>query len=250
MRFRTARRAGILLALVAAAVMLPGAGQSHIPPESDGSTYTWSGATLMNVDVKPWGGGYVRSTPYLIDCPMACIRPWDQGRDITLTAYPTPGHTFESWEGPCAGQGNPCTLKVSGGLIDVRAVFSGQFVPPTPPAPPAPPGPPAPPVVVDPVLTADVVAGECPQCFTTTLTGTGYNPNSPIDILLSYSSPDVGAFGADDIETSDAGGSWVQGFIENCEFDFGTHHGPVEIDVTATDAQGASATAHVSGTCP
>jgi hypothetical protein len=248
MRFRTARRVGVLFALVAAAVMLPGAGQSHIPPESDGSTYMWLGAAVMNVDVKPWGGGYVRSTPYLIDCPMACIRPWDQGREITLTAHPTSGHKFESWEGACAGQGNPCTLKASGSLVDVRAVFSGQFVPPTPP--PAPAAPPAPPVQVNPQLAASVAAGACPQCFTATLTGTGYNPNSPIDILLVYSAPDVGAFGEDDIETSDAAGSWMQGFVENCEFDFGTHHGPVEIDVTATDAQGASASAHVSGTCP
>src|SRR5688572_20410972 len=140
MRFRTARRAGVLFALVAVAAMLPGAAQSHIPPESDGSTYTWTGAATLNVDVKPWGGGYVRSTPYLIDCPMACIRPLEQGREITLTANATPGHKFESWEGAaCAGQGNPCTLKASGGLIDVRAVFSGQFVPPAPPAPAAPP---------------------------------------------------------------------------------------------------------------
>jgi hypothetical protein len=244
MRFKTARRAGVLLALVAAAVVLPGAGQSHIPPESDGATYTFSGAATMNVDVRPWGGGYVRSTPYLIDCPMACVRPWEQGRDITLTAYATPGHTFESWEGACAGQGNPCTLKASGGVIDVRAVFSGQFVPPTPAAPTTPP------VAVDPQLTANVQAGECPQCFTVALTGTGYNPNSSIDILLVYVAPDVGAFEAQDVETSDGAGSWAQGFFENCEFDDGLYSGPVVIDVTATDEQGASASTQVNGTCP
>jgi hypothetical protein len=37
---------------------------------------------------------------------------------------------------------------------------------------------------------------------------------------------------------------------ETGEFDFGTHHEPVEIDVTVTDAEGASASTHVSGTCP
>ena len=242
MRFGTARRAGVLFALVAVAVMLPGAGQSHIPPESDGSTYMWLGAAVMNVDVKPWGGGYVRSTPYLIDCPMACIRPWDQGRDVTLTAYPTPGHKFESWDGACAGQGNPCTLKASGGLIDVRAVFSGQFVPPTPPAPPA--------ATVNPALSVEVTEGTCPVCFHMAFSGTGYNPNSPIDITFNYSSPAGFSGTDDDVETSDAGGAWTQGYVENCEFDFGTHHGPVEIDVTATDAQGASASTHVSGTCP
>jgi hypothetical protein len=243
MRLRTVRRAGVLLAAVASAITLPGTGQSHIPPESDGSTYTFSGAATMNVDVRPWGGGFVRSAPYLIDCPMACVRPWEQGRDVTLTAYPTPGHTFESWEGACAGQGNPCTLKTSGGLIDVRAVFSGQFVPPTPP-------PTAPPAVVDPELTAEVEQGECPECFTTVLTGTGYNPNSSIDIELTYVTPDAGTFQFADAETSDVSGSWTEAFVENCEFDDGVHSGLVVIDVTATDAQGASASTQVTGTCP
>ncbi len=247
MRFWTARRAGVLVALLVVAALVPGAGQSHIPPESDSATYTWLGAATMNVDVKPWGGGYVRSMPYLIDCPMACIRPVDQGRDLTLTAYPTAGHKFESWEGACAGQGNPCTLKASGGLIDVRAVFSGQYIPP---APPPTSTPTAPPVAVDPQLTVDSEQGECPQCFSFTLTGSGYNPNSSIDIALVYSSPDAGAFEAQDAETSDAAGSWTQGFFENCEFDGGLHHGPVVIDLTATDDQGASASAQVTGTCP
>ena len=56
MRFRNAWRAGVLVALVVA-VVVPGTGQSRIPPERDESSYTWSGAATMNVDVKPWGGG-------------------------------------------------------------------------------------------------------------------------------------------------------------------------------------------------
>ena len=55
------RRTLLLLALVAIAALLPGAGQSR-PPESDGSTYTWTGAATLTVDVKPWGGGSV-ATP-------------------------------------------------------------------------------------------------------------------------------------------------------------------------------------------
>ena len=74
------------------------------------------------MDVKPWGGGYVRSDPYLLDCPKACIRPFDQNREVKLTAYVTPGHTFTAWEGACAGQGNPCTLTVTGAIVDVTAV--------------------------------------------------------------------------------------------------------------------------------
>jgi hypothetical protein len=53
MRFGTARRAGVLLELIGAAVALPGTGLSGAPPESDGSTYTFSGAATMAVDVRP-----------------------------------------------------------------------------------------------------------------------------------------------------------------------------------------------------
>jgi hypothetical protein len=241
---RYVRRALLVMAAAAVAVLLPAAGQSKLPPEHDGSGYTWAGAVGMTVDVLPWGGGYVRSDPYLIDCPMACVRPFEQNRDVKLTAFPTPGHTFKAWEGACAGQGNPCTLKVSGAAVEVTAVFTGQFVPPTPPPPPPPP------VEVNPSLTAETSQGECPECFTATLTGTGYHPNSSIDLVLAYVTPDAGTFGADDVETSDAAGSWTQGFFENCEFDDGTYSGPVVIDLTATDAEGASASAQVTGTCP
>ena len=77
MRRRHVKWVLLALSVTAAAALLPGAGQSR-PPESDGSTYTWTGAATLTVDVKPWGGGYVRSDPYLIDCPMACIRPFDR----------------------------------------------------------------------------------------------------------------------------------------------------------------------------
>ena len=87
------RRPLLVLAVAAVAVLLPASGQSRLPPEDDGSTYTWAGAATLTVDVKPWGGGYVRSNPYLIDCPLACVRPFDLNREVTLTAYVTPGHT-------------------------------------------------------------------------------------------------------------------------------------------------------------
>lgn len=241
MRFWSARRAGVLVALLTVAALVPAAARSHIPPESDGSTYTWTGAGTMNVDVRPWGGGYVRSTPYLIDCPMACVRPWDQGRDITLTAYPTPGHKFESWEGVCAGQGNPCTIKATGGLMDVRAVFSGQFVPPAAPS------------AVSPTLTADTVSGECPECLLTTFTGSGFNPNSGVSLHFEYTSPSGYSQDFPNARTTDGSGSWSAVFIENCLFEGfpdDTFHGTVVTDVTATDAQGASATVQISGTCP
>jgi hypothetical protein len=239
MRHRNVKWLLFVLSVAAAAALLPAAGQSR-PPESDGSAYTWTGAATLTVDVKPWGGGYVRSDPYLIDCPMACIRSFDSGREVKLTATMTPGHTFKAWEGACAGQGNPCTIKVSGAM-DVTAVLDGQYVPPAPPKPQA---------SVNPALSVDVQAGDCdPQCFTMGFSGTGYNANSAIDITFSYVTPDAGSGTDADTTTSDNAGSWSHGYYDDCDYG-GPYTGPVEIDVTATDAQGASATTHVSGTCP
>jgi len=240
MRSKYVRRALLVLALAGVAALLPAAGQSK-PAESDGSTYTWTGAATLTVDVKPWGGGYVRSDPYRIDCPMACIRSFDSGQEIKLTAYMTPGHTFKAWEGACAGQGNPCTLKVSGAM-DVTAVLEGQYVPPPPPQAAA---------AVNPSLNVEVTGGDCdPACFHMAFTGTGYHPNSPIDMQLEYVTPDAGTYGGDDVETSDAAGNWTQGLYENCEFDEGMYSGPVVINVTATDAEGSSASTQVNGGCP
>lgn len=235
------RRTLLLLALVAIAALLPGAGQSR-PPESDGSTYTWTGAATLTVDVKPWGGGYIRSDPYIIDCPMACIRSFEPGREVKLTATMTPGHTFKAWEGACAGQGNPCTIKVTGSM-DVTAVLEGQYVPPAPPPSPATP-------TVNPALSVAVTGGDCkPACFHMAFSGTGYHPNSPIDVTFSYGTPNAGSSTDQDATTSDGTGAWGAGYYEDCQFG-GTYSGPVEIDVTGTDAEGSSATAHVSGVCP
>ena len=242
MSVRYVRRVLFVIAVVVIGAMLPGAGQSR-PPESDGSTYTWTGAATLTVDIKPWGGAYVRSDPYLIDCPMGCTRAFDGNREVKLTAYMTPGHTFKAWEGACAGQGNPCTIKVSGSM-DTTAVVEGQYVPPVPPVPPTT----AP--VVSPQLNVEVTEGTCPECFHMAFTGTGYNPTSPIDITFSYVTPDAGSGTDDDARTSDAAGDWTATYVENCEFDGGVHEGPVVIDVTATDAQGASASTVVNGSCP
>jgi hypothetical protein len=239
MRRRHAKWVLLVLSVAAGAALLPGAGQSR-PPESDGSTYTWTGAATLTVDVKPWGGGYVRSDPYLIDCPMACIRAFEPNREVKLTAVMTPGHTFKAWEGACAGQGNPCTIKVSGAM-DVTAVLEGQFVPPAPPTPVA--------VALNPAITVVDTQGECPECFTTVVSGTGFHANSQISITFVFSTPTTPDESFPNVETSDASGSWAQGFSEPCLYG-GGYVGPVEADVIATDAQGATATGHSSGVCP
>jgi hypothetical protein len=236
------RRPLLVLAVAAVAVLLPASGHSRVP-EDDGSTYTWAGAATLTVDVKPWGGGYVRSDPYLVDCPLACVRSFDQNREVKLTAYVTPGHTFKAWEGACAGQGNPCTLKVTGAVVDVTAVFTGQFVPPAPPAPPAPTAPPSPPAV-NPSLTVETSG------LTATITGTGYNPNSPVSLDFETSTPSGWLLQIPDATTSDDTGAWSFTYDEKCNFG-GAYSGPVAFTVTGTDGGGASASGS-SGTmiCP
>ena len=69
------------------------------------TSYLPQGVPLLHVHVNPHWFGYVRSAPYLIDCPKACERPVGAGTQITLTATPNKGWTFDHWSlGPCDGQ--------------------------------------------------------------------------------------------------------------------------------------------------
>jgi hypothetical protein len=123
---------------LAALALLPGSGLALVadPPTSD-RFFRWPGAAALTVNVEPWGGGYVRSEPvYYVDCPLACVRPFDLGQSVTLRAYPTPGFLFEGWDGDCAGQPNPCTLAIEKPDVRVAAGFSGGFAG-SPEAPPA-----------------------------------------------------------------------------------------------------------------
>ena len=134
-----ARQIGRVAVLVAVIILvLPASGQTRLPPEDDGSTYSVAGSNLVRVDVQPWGGGYVRSTPYLVDCPLACIRSLEPGRELMLTAYPTSGFTFESWTGACAGQPNPCKLPRLARRLMSRRCSAAIYVPPAPPGPAGP----------------------------------------------------------------------------------------------------------------
>jgi hypothetical protein len=108
-------------------------------PLKHDSYYTWPGAVLLQVTPEPWGSGFVQNIPkYYIDCPLACIRPFDTGASITLTATPTTGYTFIGWKvadhgqaptaGVCPGTGT-CTVTMNTAK-DVVALFDGP--PPQP----------------------------------------------------------------------------------------------------------------------
>lgn len=108
-------------------------------PNDHDAYYTWPGAQLLQVSPVPWGGGFVQSLPkYYVDCPLACIRPFDTGATVTLAATPTTGWTFLGWQvadhgspataGACPGTGT-CTVTMSQAK-DVVALF--QQPPPQP----------------------------------------------------------------------------------------------------------------------
>ncbi len=103
------------------------------PQQTDGFHYTWSGSQSLQVATSPWGGGSVRSTPgYYVDCPFACVRPFDAGASVTLSQTPTTGYTFVGWQvanhgqpaiaGACAGTGS-CTVTMDQAK-DVVAVYT------------------------------------------------------------------------------------------------------------------------------
>ena len=218
--------------------------------------YSWFGAATLTRRREAVGRrATFSSDPFLIDCPLACIRPFESGSEVKLIGAHHPGaHVRGAGKAPAPDRGTRAPSTVVRAAVDVTAVLDGQFVPPTPPpsaTPPASGSPPASPSEVNPALSVVDAPGECPSCFTTVLSGTGFHPNSPISITFVFSSPATSDQVFQDVETSDASGSWTQGFFEPCDLRRRARmSAPVEADVIATDAEGASATGHSSGVCP
>jgi hypothetical protein len=240
------KRLGLLVALaLGVLVSSAGSGFGKVPFQHDESTFTWPGAARMAVDVEPWGAGYVRSSPYLIDCPLACVRSWEQGRAVTLTAFPTPGFTFASWEGACAGQDNPCKLTVTGATVEVTATLSGRYVPPEPSTPSGGTGPP----ISSPSLQAQWHIDACSDarpfpCFYGDFHGSGFTPSSVVTLTgnLANGSQTVVTNSSGAFDATDNG--W-------CSNDGTTPYvGPITWNVTATDAKGLSASVQLNGACP
>jgi hypothetical protein len=118
---RTSRRTGpvrlilLVLAVAAACAVVP-AGSAAKTAIAVGTpvAYTWPGAKLLTVGTSADGSGYVRSTPYQIDCPGACVRPFAVGAVVVVRATPTVGYTFTGWSGGvCSADRNPCVVTIT-----------------------------------------------------------------------------------------------------------------------------------------
>lgn len=97
----------------------------------------------VQIQVAGSGEGQVTSNPAGIECGDTCLAKFDVGSQLTLSAEPLSGGTFDQWEGAsaslCTGQGDTCTFTVPVANVELLAVFTGI----TPPIsqPPATPGP-------------------------------------------------------------------------------------------------------------
>ena len=78
------------------------------------------------------GSGTVISSPPGIDCGSDCSENYRSYTEVTLTATPDPGSTFEGWGGACSeATGDTCELNV---LEDLNAVATFELSPPAPTA--------------------------------------------------------------------------------------------------------------------
>jgi hypothetical protein len=91
------------------------------------------GGFTVTALVDPPGGGWIRSTPYGIDCPLDCSELVLPGSLLTIVAHASVGFTFERWGGDCEFL-DPCVVRADG----PRHVVAHFRAPPPPPPPPPP----------------------------------------------------------------------------------------------------------------
>jgi hypothetical protein len=78
--------------------------------------YYETGTNLPNdafLTAQAHGAGTIALSDGGINCGATCIHKYRKGTSVTVTASPGPGATFTQWLGPCAGQGNRCTVTVN-----------------------------------------------------------------------------------------------------------------------------------------
>jgi hypothetical protein len=70
--------------------------------------------TGRSLSVSVTGEGTVGSVPAGIACPGDCAETYDEGAQVTLTATPLAGATFDGWGGACSGNGPSCVVTMNG----------------------------------------------------------------------------------------------------------------------------------------
>ncbi len=74
------------------------------------------------------GAGTVTSAPAGIDCGLDCSEEYATGTEVTLTAAPAAGSTFDGFTGGgCSGAGSTCVVTVDEAKT-VTAIFSGPLL--------------------------------------------------------------------------------------------------------------------------
>jgi endoglucanase len=77
---------------------------------------------ILTVTTSGTGSGTVSSSPAGIDCGATCSASFPSGTNVTLTATPADGSTFDGWGGACSGTGT-CSLTLTAAQL-VTATFT------------------------------------------------------------------------------------------------------------------------------
>lgn len=83
----------------------------------------------LKVEKTGTGSGFVGSTPEGIECGDECSAEFDEGTEVTLSAEPDEGSSFEGWSGAGCSGTDPCQVSMS----EARQVEASFRLDPGPP---------------------------------------------------------------------------------------------------------------------
>jgi len=81
----------------------------------------------LSLSTSGSGTGTITSTPAGIDCGATCSASFATNTQITLSAAPTTGSTFQGWFGACTGSATTCTVSLNQAK-SVNATFSAPAI--------------------------------------------------------------------------------------------------------------------------
>jgi hypothetical protein len=67
----------------------------------------------LTASISGDGTGTISSSPEGISCGVQCVHEYQEGEDVTLSAAPAPGTSFDGWGESCTGAG-VCTVRMTG----------------------------------------------------------------------------------------------------------------------------------------